>query len=297
MHKHKLSLEANVIIRSAIETLKKNDNPSSSLDSRILLGHAMGLDRSIYPHENIDITQDEINTFKKLIKERQKGKPVSRIIRKKEFWKMIFTIDDSTLDPRPDSEVIIQTILNHFIDKSKKLRVLDLGSGSGCLGLSILDEYRKSEAIFFDVSKKSLEMVKLNSLNNKLYERAKFVHMNWFDKKWDAKIFEIIQKIKFDIIIANPPYIPSNEIKDLEIEVKKFEPILALDGGDDGLESYRCIIPKIKKILALEGKFFIEIGKDQENLINQIANSNNLIYKESNKDLSGITRVLVYGLK
>jgi release factor glutamine methyltransferase len=297
MHKHKLSLEANVIIRSATETLKKNDNPSSSLDSRILLGHAMGLDRSIYPHENIDITQDEINTFKKLIKERLKGKPVSRIIRKKEFWKMIFTIDDSTLDPRPDSEVIIQTILNHFIDKSKKLRVLDLGSGSGCLGLSILDEYKKSEAIFFDISKKSLEMVKLNSLNHKLYERSKFVHMNWFDKKWDAKIFEIIKKTKFDIIIANPPYIPSNEIKDLEIEVKKFEPILALDGGDDGLESYRCIIPKIKKILALEGKLFIEIGKDQENLINQIANSNNLIYKESNKDLSGITRVLVYGLK
>ena len=297
MHKHKLSLEANVIIRSATERLKKNDNPSSSLDSRILLGHAMGLDRSIYPHENIDITQDEINTFKKLIKERQKGKPVSRIIRKKEFWKMIFTIDDSTLDPRPDSEVIIQTILNHFIDKSKKLRVLDLGSGSGCLGLSILDEYKKSEAIFFDISKKSLEMVKLNSLNHKLFERAKFVHMNWFDKKWDAKIFEIIKKTKFDIIIANPPYIPSNEIKDLEIEVKKFEPILALDGGDDGLESYRCIIPKIKKILALEGKFFIEIGKDQENLINQIASSNNLIYKESNKDLSGITRVLVYGIK
>ena len=297
MYKHKLSLEANVIIRSATETLMKNDNPSSSLDSRILLGHAMGLDRSIYPHENIDITQDEINTFKKLIKERQKGKPVSRIIRKKEFWKMIFTIDDSTLDPRPDSEVIIQTILNHFIDKSKKLIVLDLGSGSGCLGLSILDEYKKSEAIFFDVSKKSLEMVKLNSLNHKLYDRAKFVHMNWFYKKWDVKIFEIIKKTKFDIIIANPPYIPSNEIKDLEIEVKKFEPILALDGGDDGLESYRCIIPKIKKILAPEGKFFIEIGKDQENLINQIANSNNLIYKESNKDLSGITRVLVYGLK
>ena len=297
MHKHKLSLEANVIIRSATETLKKNDNPSSSLDSRMLLGHAMGLDRSIYPHENIDITQDEINTFKKLIKERQKGKPVSRIIRKKEFWKMIFTIDDSTLDPRPDSEVIIQTILNHFIDKSKKLIVLDLGSGSGCLGLSILDEYKKSEAIFFDVSKKSLEMVKLNSLNHKLYDRAKFVHMNWFYKKWDVKIFEIIKKTKFDIVIANPPYIPSNEIKDLEIEVKKFEPILALDGGDDGLESYRCIIPKIKKILAPEGKFFIEIGKDQENLINQIASSNNLIYKESNKDLSGITRVLVYGLK
>ena len=121
--------------------------------------------------------------------------------------------------------------------------------------------------------------------------------MSWFDKKWDTNIFEIIKKTKFDIIIANPPYIPSNKIQDLEIEVKKFEPILALDGGDDGLESYRSIIPKIKKILALEGKFFVEIGKDQENLINQIASSNNLTYKESNKDLSGITRVLVYGVK
>ena len=297
MYKNKLSLEANTILRPAYEILKKKDNFASSLDSRILLGFAMGLERSIYPHENIDITEEEIKAFNGLVKERQKGKPVSRIISKKEFWKMIFTIDDTTLDPRPDSEVIIQTILNHFIDKSKKLRVLDLGSGSGCLGLSILDEYKKSEGTFLDVSKKSLEMVKLNALNYKLYERAKFVHMSWFDKKWDAKILEIIKKTKFDIIIANPPYIPSNKIKDLEIEVKEFEPILALDGGDDGLESYRCIIPKIKKILALEGKFFIEIGKDQENLINQIASSNNLIYKESNKDLSGITRVLVYGVK
>ena len=297
MYRDKFFLEANVIIRPANETLKKNENPSPGLDSRILLGYAMGLDRSIYPHENINITQEEIKNFKKLVKERQKGKPVSRIIGKKEFWKLSFSIDESTLDPRPDSEIVIQTILNHFNDKSKKLRVLDLGSGSGCLGLSIMDEYKKSDVFFFDASKKALEMVKINASKYKLYNRAQFIHMNWFDKKWDRNLSEIVKKIKFDIIIANPPYIPSNEIEHLQIEVKKFEPILALDGGEDGLDSYRCIVPKIKNILALKGKFFIEIGDNQENLIKEMANSNNLIYKESKNDLSGIPRVLVYGLK
>ena len=296
MYKNKLSLEANTILRPAYKILKKKDNFASSLDSRILLGFAMGLERSIYPHENIDITEEEIKAFNGLVKERQKGKPVSRIIGKKEFWKLIFTIDESTLDPRPDSEVIIQTILNHFYDKSEKLRVLDLGSGSGCLGLSIIDEYKNSDVLFFDASKKSLAMVKFNALKHNLYKRVQFLHMNWFNKKWDKYILAIIKKTKFDIIIANPPYILSDEINNLQTEVKKFEPILALDGGIDGLDSYRCIIPKIKNILAPDGKLFIEIGENQESLINEIASLNNLIFKESNKDFSGITRVLVYGL-
>ena len=297
MLKQKQSLEAGVILKIATKTLTENYNASPALDSRILLGHAMGLDRSIYPHEDINITQDEINTFKKLIKQRQKGKPISRIVSKREFWKMIFTIDGSTLDPRPDSEIVIQTILKHFRDKSKKLRVLDLGSGSGCLGLSIMYEYKKSVATFFDNSKESLEIVKLNALKYELYGRIQLIHMNWFEKKWDQKMFETIKKTKFDIIIANPPYIPSNDIKNLQIEVKKFEPLLALDGGNDGLDSYRSIIPNIKNILAPEGRLFIEIGINQQNLIDQISKSNNLIFKESNKDLSGIIRVLVYGLK
>ena len=297
MYKNKLSLEANVIIKSANEILKKSDNPSPSLDSRILLGYAMGINRSIYPHENIKITKDQINTFKKIIKERQKGKPVSRIIGKKEFWKMVFAIDESTLDPRPDSEVIIDTILNYFSNKSKKLRVLDLGSGSGCLGLSIMYEYKNSEAIFFDTSKKSLEIVKYNALNYKIFDRAQLINADWFDKKWDEKILKIIKNRKFDIIIANPPYIASKKIKSLQIEVKNFEPMIALDGGDDGLDSYRCIIPKIEKLLAPEGKLFLEIGENQEKLISQIASYFNLVYEQSQKDLSGIIRVLVYGLK
>ena len=290
-------IEANSIIKPALIILQKNNNKAPNLDCRILLGHAMGLNRSVYPHEQIKITQKEINKFKILINERKNGKPVSRIINKKEFWKMYFTLNEASLDPRPDSEIIIESILNHFTDKLDNLRVLDLGSGSGCLGLSILNEYKNSKGILVDASFDSLEIAKLNAVNYNLFNRSKFINMNWFKKEWTKELLKNIENKKFDIIISNPPYIPSNEINDLQIEVKKFEPRLALDGGKDGMDSYKSILPNIKDLLKPEGKIFLEIGHNQQNLINKIAKKCELIFKDSNKDLSGIVRVLVYGLK
>ena len=290
-------IEANTIIKLALTVLQKNNNKSPNLDCRILLGYAMGLNRSVYPHEQIKITQKEINKFKTLINERKNGKPVSRIINKKQFWKMNFTLNKASLDPRPDSEIIIESILNHFKDKLDNLRVLDLGSGSGCLGLSILNEYKNSKGILVDASSDSLEIAKLNAVNYNLFNRSKFINMNWFKKEWTKELLKNIENKKFDIIISNPPYIPSNEINDLQIEVKKFEPRLALDGGEDGMDSYKSILPNIISILKPEGKMFLEIGHNQQNLINKIANKCELIFKDSNQDLSGIIRVLVYGLK
>ena len=290
-------IEANTIIKPALTVLQKNNNKSPNLDCRILLGYAMGLNRSVYPHEQIKITQKEINKFKILINERKKGKPVSRIINKKQFWKMNFTLNKETLDPRPDSEVIIESILNHFKDKLDDLKILDLGSGTGCLGLSILNEYKNSKAILVDASLDSLEMAKLNAVNYNLFHRSKFININWFKKEWAKELLKNIENKKFDIIISNPPYIPSNEIDDLQIEVKKFEPRLALDGGEAGMDSYNSILPNIISILKPEGKMFLEIGHNQQNLINKIANKCELIFKDSNQDLSGIIRVLVYGLK
>ena len=290
-------IEANSIIKPALIILQKNNNKAPNLDCRILLGHAMGLNRSVYPHEQIKITQKEINKFKILINERKNGKPVSRIINKKEFWKMYFTLNKASLDPRPDSEIIIESILNHFTDKLDNLRVLDLGSGSGCLGLSILNEYKNSKGILVDASFDSLEIAKLNAVNYSLFNRSKFINMNWFKKEWTKELLKNIENKKFDIIISNPPYIPSNEINDLQIEVKNFEPRLALDGGKDGMDSYKSILPNIKDLLKPEGKIFLEIGHNQQNLINKIAKKCELIFKDSNKDLSGIVRVLVYGLK
>ena len=297
MNKLNNFIEANTIIKPALIILQKSNNKAPNLDCRILLGHAMGLNRSVYPHEQIKITQKEINKFKTLIDERKKGKPVSRIINKKQFWKMNFTLNEETLDPRPDSEVIIESILKHFKDKLGNLRILDLGSGSGCLGLSILNEYKNSKGILIDASLASLEIAKINAVDYNLFHRSKFINLNWFKKEWTKELLQNIENKKFDIIISNPPYIPSNDINNLQIEVKKFEPRLALDGGKDGMDSYKSILPNIIDILKPEGKIFLEIGHNQKNLINKIANKYELIFKDSNKDLSGIIRVLVYGLK
>lgn len=297
MNKLNNFIEANTIIKPALIILQKSNNKAPNLDCRILLGHAMGLNRSVYPHEQIKITQKEINKFKTLIDERKKGKPVSRIINKKQFWKMNFTLNEETLDPRPDSEVIIESILKHFKDKLGNLRILDLGSGSGCLGLSILNEYKNSKGILIDASLDSLEIAKINAVDYNLFHRSKFINLNWFKKEWTKELLQNIENKKFDIIISNPPYIPSNDINNLQIEVKKFEPRLALDGGKDGMDAYKSILPNIINILKPEGKIFLEIGHNQQNLINKIANKCELIFKDSNKDLSGIIRVLVYGLK
>ena len=291
-------IEANVIIKPALEILQSSNNKSPNLDCRILLGHAMGSNRSVYSHEQIKITQNQINKFNKLVDERKRGKPVSRLINIKNFWNMTFTIDESTLDPRPDSEAMIEIILNHFKDKLENLRLLDLGSGSGCLGLSILNEYKTSKGIFVDASYNSLEIAKLNALKYNLIDRSEFLNLNWIKKGWVKKLFkDKEEEKKFDLIISNPPYIPSSEIKNLDIEVKKFDPRLALDGGIDGMDSYNCILPHIVDILKPEGKLFIEIGNNQKTLINKIASKYKLDLKDNKKDLSGITRILVYGLK
>jgi release factor glutamine methyltransferase len=292
-----INTEAYLITKEAIQDLKNNHNQTPNLDSRILLGFAMGLDRAIYPHEKINITKNEINIFKKCIQNRIKGKPVSRILGFKNFWKMNFKISKATLDPRPDSEVIIETIMKFYPDKSKILRILDLGSGSGCLGLSILYEYNKSKAFFLDSSLESLKIAKYNALKYKMDKRSEFVCLNWNDEMWDKELHDIAKGNLFDIIISNPPYIPSSQIQELQIEVKTYEPAMALDGGEDGMTSYKCILPKLANLLSSEGNAFIEIGINQKNDINKIANSCDLIFKESNKDLSDVIRVLVYGLK
>ena len=297
MNNHKKLIDVYSIIKPEIEKLIKSGSETAILDSRILLAHALCSTRPIYTHENINISKIQICKFQELVAQRQKGKPVSRIITKKNFWKKEFEINKETLDPRPDSEIIIEYFFKYNEDKFKELKILDLGSGSGCLGLSLLDEYQNSKVSFLDVSKKSLQAVKSNSLKFNIYERVQLINLDWSLPDWDSILLDIEKNVKFDAIVTNPPYIPSDEIKCLQKEVKNYEPLIALDGGKDGLDAYRLIFRKLSKLLKLNGKIFVEIGQNQEKSVCKIALDNAFLPMDYGLDLSGIIRVIVFTIK
>ena len=295
MNKKKIDVYS--LIKYEVEKLKKLGFKTPSLDCRLLLSRILKKNNKVYTHQEVYISQNQIIKFQNLVKKREEGQPVSRILNRRNFWKREFILHEETLDPRPDSEILIETVLEHFSDSTPLLKILDLGSGSGCLGLSLLEEYENASIIFLDASKKSLKIVKKNSHQFRLKGKLKFINLDWHIDDWDTKLLNSSDKTKFDIIVTNPPYIPSNEIKLLETEVREYDPILALDGGNDGLDAYRSIIPKLKNLVEPDGKIFVEIGKGKENLVSKIGLENGLLSVEYKKDLSNINRVIVFNIK
>ena len=293
----KKKLDVFSLIKSEIEVLKKSGSETASLDCRLLLSYVLEKKSTLYTHENVYITDDEIKKFKVLISERSLGKPVSRIINKRNFWKRDFKLNEEVLDPRQDTEVLITAVLKYYSNIFDKLDILDLGSGSGCIGLSLLEELKYSNVSFLDVSKKSLEIVKINATEYNLEHRSAYFQLNWNSKNWDSDLLKFRNKSKFDIIVTNPPYIPTDEIKSLQREVKDFDPFVALDGGFDGLMGYKTIFPKFNRILKNGSKIFVEIGMGQEDMVIKIGYENNLLLLGYEKDLSGIVRVIVFMTK
>lgn len=215
----------------------------------------------------------------KIIKRRKMGEPLSKILGHRGFWKGDFFVDKNVLDPRPDSETLIQAVLEKFPDKNQPLKILDLGTGSGCLLISLLMEYKKAIGIGVDVSQKAFQIAKKNALKNGV--RADFVcaDMENLPKNLEA----------FDIVISNPPYIPTQEIETLDKNVKDYDPLMALDGGADGLKFYRIIAEKAPAPVV-----FLEIGKGQEKEIQQIFEEKKWHLWDTKKDFGGITRILIF---
>ena len=218
------------------------------------------------------------------IERRLKHEPIFKIIGRRGFWKDEFITSRDVLDPRPDSEVIIEAVLKNFSNKGKDYRILDIGTGSGCLLYSLLDEYPIARGVGIDVSQEALNVAEKNRKQRKalLYQRD-FLKPGWVS---DLGLF--------DIIVSNPPYIPTKDIETLTPEVRLYDPILALDGGADGLDAYRALARDTGKILKPEGLLFLEIGIGQREAIIRLFQEKGWKAKEIVRDLGQIERVLVF---
>lgn len=272
------------LYKNSAKELEQQGILTSKLDVKILLSYLLNIDsKELIMYFNQHIEQKFINTFNQLLKRRLNREPIANIVNKKSFWSYDFFVNENVLTPRNDSEILIEAVLSNYNNMQKGLKILDLGTGSGCLILSLLKMYKNASGLAVDISEKALKVAKQNAENLKI-NNIKFLKNNWNDNIED----------KFDIIISNPPYIPTKEIKELEPEVNKFNPILALDGGEDGLNCYRYLAKSLDKNLKENTKIFLEIGKNQEKDIEKIFNENGYKLLKMYKDLAEINRILCF---
>ena len=274
-------------IQSAViegtKILKNSHIKTAQLDSEILMTKVLNTNREyIILNNHIDLNEDNLDYFKKLIQERAYRKPIAYILKKKFFWDTEFYVNKNTLIPRPDTELIIEEILRLTKHKNK-MNILDIGVGSGCILLTVLKERKNFYGTGIDISKKSLDICKINGKNLNVEKRVKYY-------KSDIDKFN---KGKYDLIFSNPPYIKSSYLKYLENDVIKFEPKLALDGGLDGLSEIRKVIIKSSELIKKNGKFILEIGFDQKDKVIKLLNKKGFYINSTLKDLAKNDRCIV----
>tara|TARA_B100000989_G_scaffold290355_1_gene263412 strand:+ start:1935 stop:2777 length:843 start_codon:yes stop_codon:yes gene_type:complete len=271
------------ILNEAKKKLIDSNISTPNIDSEILLSHILKIDREkllCNLESKIDIEQ--IYNFKNLLNLRQKKMPIAYIIKKKEFWKNNFFVDRSVLIPRPESEIILEKALAN-IKKNESKKILDIGTGSGCLIISILLERIKCKGTALDISKKAINIAKINAKIQHVENRITFVNSD-IDKFYSSK---------YDLIISNPPYIKKHKINSLIEDVKNYEPIKALNGGVKGNEVLKIVINKSSKLLRKGGKLILEIDDTQMYLLKEMLLENKFYLNEIIKDLQGLSRCLI----
>ncbi len=268
------------LINLGSKTLKKNNIYSYKIDSELILSNILNISREKLLINNYSISNKNINKFNYLISRRSKSEPIAYILKKKEFVSKDFYVDYKSLIPRPETELLIDPIVKIF--KNKSLFFLDIGIGTGCILLSILNKLKHSKGLGIDVCNKTLLNSKINLKNFNLSNRAKLLHRS----------IDQIRNIKFDLIVSNPPYILKREINRLADDIKKFEPRIALDGGNDGLDVIRKIIYKSKYILKSNGFLALEIGNGQYRSVTRLLKLNNFKQKVLIKDYNNNIRCI-----
>ena len=270
-------------INNAYKELKKNNIKSALLDSELLISKAINKKREfVILNLEKDIDKKDYLYFKKLIFERSRGKPIAYLTGKKSFWKYQFYIDENVLIPRPDTEIIIEQVLKIYKNRNK-INFLDIGVGSGCISLSILKERADFSASAIDISDSALKICNINAYKLGVKNRIKLF-------KSDIDNFS---KGKYDLIISNPPYIKKLDLKYLDRDVVSYEPMLALDGGLDGISEIRKIINKSSELIKKSGKLILEIAFNQKKEVKQLLKNNGFYINSVIKDLGKNDRCIV----
>jgi release factor glutamine methyltransferase len=258
------------------------DNPP--LDARLLLEAATGFSRTDLLLKNEqELSAEALMVFGSLIERRCAREPVARILGQREFWGLPFALNEATLEPRPDSETLIEAVLRQVDDRRAALRVVDLGTGTGCLLAALLHELPHAQGVAVDIAPRALEQAQKNLAALELESRAQFVCSHWWDKVDGV----------FDIVISNPPYLREDELQEVQPEVAQHDPRLALVAGADGLDAYRALLAGLAAHLSKEGVAVLELGAGQGEAVAALAYDNQLKVKEIKADLGGVPRAII----
>ncbi len=277
------------ILRNAEEKLVEAgicDSPN--LDVKYLLAHVMGVEPSeILMIGNKPVPFDKEDDFEELLKRRMKYEPVAKIIGRRGFWKHDFKVNQYVLDPRSDTETLVETALKHAASMQVK-KIADFGVGSGCILLSVLSELEDVCGIGVDISEEAIKVAEENADICDVKEKVGFLRKSWRD----ADFLDFIER-NYDIIISNPPYITTSDYNSLSKEVLYYDPEYALCGGEDGLDAYRELAPIFAKILSNDGVVVLEIGKGQMGDVVKIMSAHGFVLIDKVRDLGGVVRCLV----
>jgi release factor glutamine methyltransferase len=279
-------MEILTLINSGSQQLKNNNINSYRLDAELLLAKVLNKKREeLLVNLNKEVEPNMIENFKKFIERRSSREPIAYILETKEFWSKNFFVNKNTLIPRPETELMVEKLVNIF--QKKDINVLDIGTGTGCILLSLLSELNNSKGIGIDISQKAIQVAIRNSKKHKLNNRTRFY----------KKCFTEVYDNKFDLIVSNPPYIKKKDIKNLADDIKKFEPKLALDGGNDGLDVIKKVIYKSRYILKFNGMLALEIGNEQYKKVSKILSKNNFKTRFLVRDYRDNIRCILSTLK
>lgn len=274
--------------RGAQQQFRDAGLETPDIDAALLLEHACGattIERITRPERQM--TSAQISTFANFVERRIDREPVHRIIGEREFYGLALGLNEATLIPRPDTEILVDMVLpfvQQCIEKSGSCSILDLGTGTGAIALAILSQAPLATATITDLEPKALEMALTNAERHQLRDRVTAVQSNWFENVSE----------RYDLILSNPPYIASEAIKGLAVDVRDFDPYLALDGGETGLDAYRIIASQCASYLKTGGRIAVEIGFDQKNSVTKLFNQAGFKAIEARTDLNGNNRSLFF---